>query len=83
MVAFTLNKPFFDLVFRYYSSDEKIIEDYEIQAFVNEVSASGTGNKDSGKGMVGIHVLFDSIHQLKIRFIYFILIVLGFSQVTQ
>eukprot|EP00794_Sanderia_malayensis_P009589 gene9589-10576_t len=41
-----------DFVNLYYDSNQKIIEDYEIQNFVNELSAEGSGTNDAGRGMV-------------------------------
>jgi len=40
-------------MFRYYKSDEDVKNDYELKAYINEVSIQGTG-KDGGIGRVNI-----------------------------
>lgn len=42
---------------RYYKSDQDVINDEEIQALVNELSAEANGSVDSGKGKVTSQLL--------------------------
>ena len=42
---------------RYYKTDQDVINDEEIQALVNELSAEANGSADSGRGKVTSQLL--------------------------
>ena len=43
--------------YRYYKTDQDVINDEEIQALVNELSAEANGSADSGRGKVASQLL--------------------------
>ena len=45
-------------VSRYYVTDEDVVNDYEVQGFVNELSRDGTKKPDGGNGQVKIDPIY-------------------------